>query len=192
MDETLVTAAIDLSGRPFCVWNAEVPLETLGHLQRPAGGGVLAGGRRRPARSTCTSSCTTAATRITSSRASSRRRPGPCVRRSSPTRAGRACRPPRESSDPWARWPASPRAFRSEQAAALSELPLEPICRASADASRARRPCSCTGSCFAVSSRWKPDFARSIAGRRRMAAPDALSRRLPLGAFERSAAPATH
>jgi imidazoleglycerol-phosphate dehydratase len=30
MDETLVTAAIDLSGRPFCVWKAEVPRETLG------------------------------------------------------------------------------------------------------------------------------------------------------------------
>ena len=30
MDETLVTAAVDLSGRPFCVWNAEVPVETLG------------------------------------------------------------------------------------------------------------------------------------------------------------------
>ncbi|HTU90653.1 MAG TPA: imidazoleglycerol-phosphate dehydratase HisB [Gemmataceae bacterium] len=30
MDETLVTAAIDLSGRPFCVWRAEVPNETLG------------------------------------------------------------------------------------------------------------------------------------------------------------------
>jgi imidazoleglycerol-phosphate dehydratase len=30
MDETLATAAIDLSGRPFCVWNADVPLETLG------------------------------------------------------------------------------------------------------------------------------------------------------------------
>jgi imidazoleglycerol-phosphate dehydratase len=30
MDETLVTSAIDLSGRPFCVWCAEVPLETLG------------------------------------------------------------------------------------------------------------------------------------------------------------------
>ncbi len=30
MDETLVTAAIDLSGRPFCVWKAEVPAETLG------------------------------------------------------------------------------------------------------------------------------------------------------------------
>ena len=30
MDETLVTAAVDLSGRPFCVWRAEVPPETLG------------------------------------------------------------------------------------------------------------------------------------------------------------------
>ncbi len=30
MDETLATAAIDLSGRPFLVWRAEVPLETLG------------------------------------------------------------------------------------------------------------------------------------------------------------------
>src|SRR5215467_11366754 len=29
MDETLVTAAIDLSGRPFCVWRAEVPGEML-------------------------------------------------------------------------------------------------------------------------------------------------------------------
>jgi imidazoleglycerol-phosphate dehydratase len=30
MDEALVTAAIDLSGRPFCVWHADIPLETLG------------------------------------------------------------------------------------------------------------------------------------------------------------------
>jgi imidazoleglycerol-phosphate dehydratase len=30
MDEALVTAAVDLSGRPFCTWRAEVPLETLG------------------------------------------------------------------------------------------------------------------------------------------------------------------
>jgi imidazoleglycerol-phosphate dehydratase len=30
MDEVLVTSAIDLSGRPFCVWKAEVPRETLG------------------------------------------------------------------------------------------------------------------------------------------------------------------
>jgi imidazoleglycerol-phosphate dehydratase len=35
MDETLVTAAIDLSGRPFCVWQAEVPLEMLGTFNTP-------------------------------------------------------------------------------------------------------------------------------------------------------------
>lgn len=30
MDEALVTAAVDLSGRPFLVWRADVPLEPLG------------------------------------------------------------------------------------------------------------------------------------------------------------------
>jgi imidazoleglycerol-phosphate dehydratase len=35
MDETLVTAAIDLSGRPFCVWKADVPIETLGTFGSP-------------------------------------------------------------------------------------------------------------------------------------------------------------
>ena len=35
MDETLVTAAIDLSGRPFCVWKADVPVETLGNVNSP-------------------------------------------------------------------------------------------------------------------------------------------------------------
>lgn len=30
MDEALVTAAVDLSGRPFLAWQADVPLETLG------------------------------------------------------------------------------------------------------------------------------------------------------------------
>jgi len=35
MDETLVTAAIDLSGRPFCVWKAELPREMLGAFNAP-------------------------------------------------------------------------------------------------------------------------------------------------------------
>jgi imidazoleglycerol-phosphate dehydratase len=35
MDEVLVTAAVDLSGRPLCVWNAAVPLETLGVFNAP-------------------------------------------------------------------------------------------------------------------------------------------------------------
>jgi imidazoleglycerol-phosphate dehydratase len=30
MDETLVTTALDLSGRAFCVWNVEIPVEMLG------------------------------------------------------------------------------------------------------------------------------------------------------------------
>lgn len=32
MDETLVTAAVDLSGRPFLVWAADVPTEQLGNF----------------------------------------------------------------------------------------------------------------------------------------------------------------
>ena len=35
MDEVLVTAAVDLSGRPFLVWNAQVPVETLGTFNAP-------------------------------------------------------------------------------------------------------------------------------------------------------------
>jgi imidazoleglycerol-phosphate dehydratase len=35
MDETLVTAAIDLSGRPFCMWKADVPIEILGTFGSP-------------------------------------------------------------------------------------------------------------------------------------------------------------
>lgn len=35
MDEVLVTAAVDLSGRPFFVWSAEVPNEILGTFNAP-------------------------------------------------------------------------------------------------------------------------------------------------------------
>jgi imidazoleglycerol-phosphate dehydratase len=35
MDEALVTAAVDLSGRPLCVWNVVVPRETLGTFNAP-------------------------------------------------------------------------------------------------------------------------------------------------------------
>src|SRR3989442_14597984 len=35
MDEVLVTAAVDLSGRPFCVWHAELPPEMLGSFNAP-------------------------------------------------------------------------------------------------------------------------------------------------------------
>jgi imidazoleglycerol-phosphate dehydratase len=35
MDEVLVTAAVDLSGRSFCVWSAQVPHEVLGTFNAP-------------------------------------------------------------------------------------------------------------------------------------------------------------
>src|SRR5262245_47101780 len=35
MDEVLVTSAIDLSGRPFCVWLAAIPSEVLGTFNAP-------------------------------------------------------------------------------------------------------------------------------------------------------------
>src|SRR5262249_9330667 len=35
MDEVLVTVAVDLSGRPFCVWQAELPPEMLGTFNAP-------------------------------------------------------------------------------------------------------------------------------------------------------------
>jgi imidazoleglycerol-phosphate dehydratase len=35
MDETLVTTAVDLSGRPFFVWKVDVPIELLGNFNTP-------------------------------------------------------------------------------------------------------------------------------------------------------------
>jgi imidazoleglycerol-phosphate dehydratase len=35
MDEALVTSAVDLSGRPFCVWQAAIPPEILGSFNAP-------------------------------------------------------------------------------------------------------------------------------------------------------------
>jgi imidazoleglycerol-phosphate dehydratase len=35
MDEVLVTTAIDLSGRPLCVWHADIPGETMGTFNAP-------------------------------------------------------------------------------------------------------------------------------------------------------------
>jgi len=37
MDDVLVTAAVDLSGRPYLVWKADVPLETLGTFSSQLG-----------------------------------------------------------------------------------------------------------------------------------------------------------
>ncbi len=44
MDETLVTAAVDLSGRPFLVWKADIANELLGNFHSCACRGVLASG----------------------------------------------------------------------------------------------------------------------------------------------------
>jgi imidazoleglycerol-phosphate dehydratase len=35
MDEALVTATVDLSGRPFCIWRADIPPEVLGTFNAP-------------------------------------------------------------------------------------------------------------------------------------------------------------
>jgi imidazoleglycerol-phosphate dehydratase len=35
MDEVLATVAVDLSGRPYCVWQADVPAELLGTFNAP-------------------------------------------------------------------------------------------------------------------------------------------------------------
>jgi imidazoleglycerol-phosphate dehydratase len=35
MDESLVTAAVDLSGRSYCVWRANIPVEMLGTFSAP-------------------------------------------------------------------------------------------------------------------------------------------------------------
>ncbi len=37
MDETLVTSVVDLGGRPFFVWKADVPLESLGNFSSQLG-----------------------------------------------------------------------------------------------------------------------------------------------------------
>ena len=59
MDETLVTSAVDLSGRAFCVWKVEVPPEMLGTFNAPlaeefwravAGSGLMNSARALPSR----------------------------------------------------------------------------------------------------------------------------------------------
>ncbi len=64
MDEALVTAAIDLSGRAFCVWQAELPPELLGTFNTALAEEFCA--RSRAAGRSISMSCaTTAVTRIT-------------------------------------------------------------------------------------------------------------------------------
>ena len=89
MEETLVTAAIDLSGRYFLVFQAAVSHGQDRRVRQRAGRRLLAGRRRPTACATCTSSCTTAATATTSAKRSSRPRPARCGWPSSPIRARR-------------------------------------------------------------------------------------------------------
>ena len=47
MDETLVTAAVDLSGRAYCVWIADLPQVHVGAVRGGAGGRVQEGRKRQ-------------------------------------------------------------------------------------------------------------------------------------------------
>ena len=89
MDEALVRAALDLSGRPFLVWHVEFPSAKIGTFDTELvrefftafamNGGITLQRRRG----------STASTATTSPRRRSRRWRGRCARRSSPTRARR-------------------------------------------------------------------------------------------------------
>ncbi len=47
MDETLVTCAVDLGGRPYWAWDAPMPAPEDRHVRQRARGRLLAGRRRR-------------------------------------------------------------------------------------------------------------------------------------------------
>ena len=47
MDETLVTCAVDLGGRPYWVWNAPMPSPKIGDVRQRAGRRLLAGGHHQ-------------------------------------------------------------------------------------------------------------------------------------------------
>ena len=95
MEETLVTTAIDLSGRYFLVFNAAFPIAQDRRFRQRAGRGLLAGrGRQRPVQS-ARAACTTAATATTSPRRSSSPRPAPCGWPSSSIRGKPACPAPK-------------------------------------------------------------------------------------------------
>ena len=99
LDETLVRAAVDLSGRPYVVHEEPAGMSpmigALRHHAHQAHLGVHS--RSRPA-SACTCTCCTAATRTTSSRPSSRPSPAPCAPPPPSTRGPLASPPPRASS----------------------------------------------------------------------------------------------
>ena len=89
-------AAVDVSGRPYCVHTGEPDGAGVRHdrrrLPRLADPARLRDARLPRRRSRCTCGCSPAATRTTSSRRSSRRSPGRCATPSRSTRARPACR----------------------------------------------------------------------------------------------------
>ena len=89
LDEALVQAAVDLSGRPYLVHREPdgAPPTDRHRLRDDADPARLRVVRLPRPRSRCTSTCSPAATRTTSSRRSSRRSPGRCATPSSSTRA---------------------------------------------------------------------------------------------------------
>ncbi len=95
MDETLATAAVDLSGRPFCVWNADVPLETLGNFSSTLAEEFWRAVSSSGAFITCALSSITVATHTISLKRSSRRRPAHCAKPWNWTRVRLACLPRR-------------------------------------------------------------------------------------------------
>ena len=98
LDEALVEVALDLSGRPFVVWEVELPeclpagQSRVRSTTRRACGVVVRNGRRNHA---CTSPCVAAATCITSSRRCSKVWRGAfatqCASRARRCRRRRAC-----------------------------------------------------------------------------------------------------
>ena len=86
MDDALVRAALDLSGRPYLVWNMDLPTPKIGTFDTEL---VREFFQAWPptAASPCTSMPCTGSTATTSPRPRSRPWPAPCARRWKPTRA---------------------------------------------------------------------------------------------------------
>lgn len=77
MDETLAAAAVDLSGRPYCVVNAKIKAERVGEFQVELLEDFLGDLRQRRARM-CICGVCTAGRRITKWKRCSRLSRGPC------------------------------------------------------------------------------------------------------------------
>ena len=105
MDETLTRAAVDVSGRPFLVWNVEFSARQRSARSTPNWCASSSRRWRRMPASRCMSSISTAPTTITSPRPASRRWRGCCARRWSAIRAR-----PTRSRRPKARCRARPMA----------------------------------------------------------------------------------